>query len=126
MIVFGVILLMFSTTPPLLNVTDTMARGATAVYTVSVNDETLYQILLESVNNETNFDIVTSSSEMDFDHFMSLPYGDDFLYALEFSIAAGQSDGDESLTIPARNSGLVYVIIHDTGGNGGLFKLLIK
>lgn len=119
------ILLLLTASSPLLNVTDTMDRGATAVYTVSLDGETVYWIILESVDGQTNFDVATASCEMDFDHFMNLPYGEDFLYALEFAIARGLEDGNESLTLHSQNSGLVYVIIHDAGGNGGVFALKI-
>lgn len=119
------IFLLLTASSPLLDVTDTMDRGATAVYTVSLEDETVYWIILKSVDEQTNFDVVTASSEMDFDHFMSLPYREDFFYALEFAIVSGLEDGDESVTLPAQNSGLVYVVVHDAGGNGGLFSLKI-
>ncbi|MCK5133992.1 MAG: hypothetical protein KAR40_17815 [Candidatus Sabulitectum sp.] len=118
-------LLVLTAYSPLLDVTDTMDRGATAVYTISLDNETVYWIILESVDGQTNFDVVTASSEMDFDHFMSLPYREDFFYALEFAIVSGLEDGNESVTLPAQNSGLVYVVVHDAGGNGGLFSLKI-
>lgn len=126
MISFCAILLVLSASSPLLDVTDTMDRGATAVYTVSLDDETVYWITLQSVDSQTNFDIVTATSEMDFDHFMNLPYREDFLYALGFAIITGLEEGDESVTLPAQSSGMVYVIVHDTGGNGGLFSLKIQ
>lgn len=125
MISVYVILLMLTASSPLLDVTDTMDRGGTAVYSVSLDDETIYWIILEAVHGQSNFDVITASCEMDFDHFMSLPYREDFLYALEYAIVSGMGEGNESLTLPAQNSGLVYVIVHDTGGNGGLFALKI-
>ncbi len=119
-------ILLMITTSPLLDVTDTMDRGGTAVYTVSLDDETVYWIILESMDGRTNFDIVTSSSEMDFDQFMNLPYGEDFLYALEFAIVSGLEEGNESVTLPANHAGPVYIVIHDTGGNGGEYALKIQ
>ncbi len=120
------ILAVLTAASPLLDVTDTMDRGATAVYTVSLDHETVYWITLESVDGNTNFDVVTTSNEMDFDQFMSLPYGEDFVYALEFAIVSGVEPGNESLTLPASESSLVYVVVHDTGGNGGQFTLKIQ
>jgi len=125
MIYFGAVFIALAASSPLLDVTDTMDRGGTAVYTISLDAETMYWIVLESAEDQTNFDVLTASSEMDFDHFMSLPYGEDFYYALAFAIVSGLEDGDESLTLHAQNSGLVYVIVHDTGGNGGSFALKI-
>ncbi len=119
-------LLIMSTTSPLLNVTDTIDRGATAVYTVSLDNETVYWVVLESVGAFTNLDVIAASSEMDFDHFMNLPYGEDFLYALDYAIISGMEQGNESLTLPAENSGPVYIVVHDTGGNGGQFTLKIQ
>ena len=125
MIYLCTILIALSASSPLLDVTDSINRGATAVYTVSLDNETVYWVILESSNGQTNFDLLTASCEMDFDHFMNLPYGEDFLYALDFAIVAGLEPGDESVTLSNDNSGLVYVIVHDTGGNGGEFSLKI-
>lgn len=119
------ILLILTATSPLLDVTDNLDRGATAVYTVSLDEETVYWIVLQSVDGNTNFDVVSASEEMNFDHFMSLPYGEDFFYALEHAIVSGLEPGNESLTLPAQRSGPVYIIIHDAGGNGGTFSLKI-
>ena len=120
------ILAVLTATSPLLDVTDTMDRGATAVYTVSLDHETVYWITLESVGGQTNFDIITASSEMNFEQFMNLPYGEDFVYAMGFTIVSGMEPGNESLTLPASESGLVYIVVHDTGGNGGQFALKIQ
>ena len=62
---------------------------------------------------------------MDFENFMNLPYGEDFIYALDFAIVTGLEPGNESVTLSNENSGLVYVIVHDAGGNGGEFFLKI-
>ncbi|MCK5035363.1 MAG: hypothetical protein KAS73_05680 [Candidatus Sabulitectum sp.] len=126
MISFCAVLIALAASSPLLDVTDTMDRGGTAVYTVSLDEETMYWIVVESVDGQTNFDVITASYEMDFDHFMNLPYREDFYYALTFAIVSGLEDGDESLTHHAQNSGPVYVIVHDSGGNGGLFALKIQ
>ncbi|MCP4648230.1 MAG: hypothetical protein GY852_10955 [bacterium] len=126
MIIAYATFLMIAASSPLLDVTDSMDRGATAVYTVSLEDETVYWLILESVDGLTNFDVTTSSCEMDFDHFMNLPYGEDFLYALEFAIVSGLESGNESVTLPESNSGPIYVVVHDAGGNGGTFALKIQ
>ncbi len=119
------ILLLLTASSPLLDVTDTMDRGATAVYTVSLDDGTAYWVILESLDGQTNFDLTTASCEIDFDHLMNLPYGEDFLYALAFAIVSGLEAGSESVTLCTQNSGLVYVVVHDAGGNGGVFSLKI-
>ncbi len=125
MISLCAILIALATSSPLLDVTDSIDRGATAVYTVSLDNETVYWVILESSNGQTNFDLVTASSEMDFENFMNLPYGEDFIYALGFAIVSGLEPGNESVTLSNENSGLVYVIVHDAGGNGGEFSLKI-
>jgi hypothetical protein len=115
-----------SAASPLLDVNDTIDRGATAVYTVSLDNDTVYWVTLESVEEQTNLDVTAASSEMDFEHFMNLPYGEDFVYALDFAVVSGIEPGNESITLPAENSSLVYLIVHDTGGNGGQFTLKIQ
>lgn len=121
---FGIMALCSSS--PLLGVTDTIASGGTAVYTVSLQQETVYWITLLSENNTTDLNVVAASNEMDFEHFMSLPYREDFIYALEFSLAEGLEEGDESLTLPADYSGPVYIVVHDAGGAGGNYTLTIQ
>lgn len=125
MISICTVFLILAASSPLLEVTDSMDRGGTAVYTVSLDNDTVYWVILESVDDQTNFDIVTASDELDFDVFMNLPYGEDFLYALEFAIVSGLETGNESVTLPSQDSGPVYVIVHDAGGNGGMFSLKI-
>lgn len=125
MISIYAVFLILAASSPLLEVTDSMDRGGTAVYTVSLDSDTVYWVILESVDDQTNFDIVTASDELDFDVFMNLPYGEDFIYALEFAIVSGLETGNESVTLPSQDSGPVYVIVHDTGGNGGIFSLKI-
>ena len=111
---------------PLLDASDSIDRGATAIYSVSLDGETVYWLTLESVNGNSNLDVSVSSEDMIFDEFMNLPYGEDFRYALNFAIVSGEEDGDESITIPALDPGLVHIIVHDTGGNGGNFLLKIQ
>jgi len=111
---------------PLLDVTDTIQQGGTAVYTVSLEQDTVYWITLQSADGTTDLNISASSNDMDFEHFMNLPYREDFLYALEFAIATGLEIGDESVTLPAAYSGPVYIVVHDVGGDGGDFILKIQ
>jgi len=126
MILFHTLILILCSTSPLLDVSDTIPRGGTAVYTVSLEEETVYWIVLQSENGVTDLNVTASSNMMDFEHFMNLPYREDFIYALEFAIAAGLEEGDESVTLPAEYSGPVYVIVHDIGGGGGQFTLTIQ
>lgn len=126
MISFCAIILLLNASSPLLDITDDLEKGATAVYTVSLGENITYWITLQAVENETDFNITVASGEMDFEHFMGLPYREDFLYALEFSIASGLEVGNESVTLPAEHAGPVYVIVHDAGGNGGTFSLKIQ
>lgn len=111
---------------PLLDASDCIDRGATAIYSVSLDGETVYWLTLESVDGNSNLDVSVSSEDMIFDDFMNLPYGEDFHYSLEYAIVSGLEEGDESVTIPALPPGLVHIIVHDTGGNGGNFLLKIQ
>lgn len=113
------------TSSPLLEVTDTIQRGGTAVYTVSLGEETVYWITLVSLEGATDLNLAAVSEEMDFDHFMSLPYGEDFIYAMEFAVATGLTDGDESVTVSAAYSGPFYIVVHDAGHGGGEYSLTL-
>lgn len=119
-------LVLICSSPPLLEVTDTIDPGGTAVYTVSLGEESVYWLTLNSVGGNTDLHVAAASSEMDFEHFMTLPYREDFFYALEFAVTAGMEVGDESLTLPAEYSGPVYIVVHDAGGDGGEFALVIR
>ncbi len=123
---FHVLVLALCSSSPLLDVTDTIDRGGTAVYTVSLEEATAYWITLQSPGGITDLNIAASSNEMNFENFMNLPYGDDFIYALEFAIVTGLEEGDESLTLTADYSGPFYIVVHDTGGGGGEFILTIQ
>lgn len=125
MTLFHVLAIALCSSSPLLDVTDTIDRGGTAVYTVSLDGETAYWITLQSQSGATDLNIAAVSNEMNFEEFMNLPYGNDFLYALEFAIVAGLEEGDESLTLNALYSGPVYIVVHDAGGGGGQFILSI-
>ncbi len=126
MIFFQTALMILAASSPLLDVTDSIDRGGTAVYTVSLEEGTVYWIILQSPDGSTDLNISASSNDMDFEHFMNLPYREDFIYALDFAIAAGLEEGDESVTLPAAYSGPVYIVVHDAGGSGGEFILKIQ
>jgi hypothetical protein len=111
---------------PLLEAEDTLARGATAVYTVTVIQGTSYWILVETEGPAADVDIVVASKDMDFDHFMSLPYYEDFQYALGFALAEGVSEGeDESFSFTATYTGPAYLVVHDIGETGGSYELKV-
>jgi hypothetical protein len=118
-------LLILTGTTPLLETEDSLDRGTTVVYTVSMVEGIDYWVVLECIEPTSDFDIVVASREMDFDRFMSLPYFEDFLYAGDFALAAGSRQGSEDMTVSAPYTGVAYVIIHDTGETGGSYQLRI-
>lgn len=126
MLFYHVLIMTLCSSSPLLDVTDIIPKGGTAVYTVSLEEETVYWLTLRSEGGVTDLNVAASSNEMDFEQFMNLPYREDFLYALEYAIATGLSAGDESVTLPADYSGPVYIVVHDIGGGGGSFTLTIQ
>lgn len=121
-------LLFFSSSPPLLEVEDSLDRGATALYTVSLQEGTEYWIMLEAENggSETDFDVIVAGREMNLEQFMNLPYREDFEYARSHSCAAGCEAGDESLTVSAQYTGVYYIVVHDAGQTGGTFRLKLQ
>jgi hypothetical protein len=125
MSILACLVLLLTASSPLLDVEDSIQRGGTAVYTVSLESGKAYWVVLSSLAESTNLDIVVASFEMDLDHFMNLPYRQDFLYALEHSIIAGMQEGDESFTLQTPHTGPVHIVVHDSGGNGGGFTLVI-
>ncbi|PIE51379.1 hypothetical protein CSA37_11665 [Candidatus Fermentibacteria bacterium] len=124
--IIAAVLLIMNTTSPLLDVSDSIDRGGTAVYTVSLQEDVVYWIILQSKDGSTDLNLAAASDEMDFEHFMNLPYREDFLYALEYAIVSGLEDGDESITLPAGFSGPVHIVVHDQGGSGGEFILKVQ
>jgi hypothetical protein len=115
----------FAATSPLLEADDSLDRGATAVYTISLVEELEYWMILELPDSRSDFDVVVASKEMDFDEFMNLPYYEDFLYAREFVMAEGIVEGPESFTLYAPYTGPFYIVIHDVGGTGGDYSLKV-
>ena len=111
-----------STPPPLLEAEDTIARGATAMYTISLEEGLEYWVLL-NFEARMDLDIIIASDEMDYDEFIQLPYFEDYMYARGFAIAEGATDGTEDLVLTAPYTGTAYIIIHDIGETGGDYHL---
>jgi hypothetical protein len=121
----GILLGILTATTPLLEADDSLDRGATAVYTISLAEELEYWVILELPDPGSDFDVVVASKEMDFDEFMNLPYYEDFLYAREYVVAEGIVEGPESFTLHAPYTGPFYIVIHDVGGTGGDYHLKV-
>ena len=123
MTIFFLILATSLATPlPLLEAEDTIARGATAMYTISLEEGLDYWILL-NFENRMDLDIIIASDEMNYDEFIQLPYFEDFMYARGFAIAEGATEGTEDLVLTAPYTGTAYIIIHDIGETGGEYHL---
>ncbi|NOQ23085.1 MAG: hypothetical protein GQ565_10625 [Candidatus Aegiribacteria sp.] len=121
-IIFLILLTSLSTPPPLLDAEDTIARGATAMYMISLEEGLDYWVLL-SFEERMDLDIIIASDEMDYDEFIQLPYFEDYLYARGFAIAEGATEGTEDLVLTAPYTGMAYIIIHDIGETGGDYHL---
>ena len=119
---FLILAFSLSTPPPLLEAEDTIARGATAMYTISLEEGLDYWILL-IFEDRMDLDIIIASDEMNYDEFIQLPYFEDFLYARAFAIAEGATEGTEDLVLTAPYTGTAYIIIHDIGETGGDYHL---
>ncbi|MEN8209805.1 MAG: hypothetical protein ABFR50_11210 [Candidatus Fermentibacteria bacterium] len=123
MTLFFLILATSLATPqPLLEAEDSIARGATAMYTISLEEGLDYWILL-NFEGRMDLDIIIASDEMDYDQFIQLPYFEDFMYARTFAIAEGATEGAEDLVLTAPYTGTAYIIIHDIGETGGEYHL---
>lgn len=123
MTIFFLILATSLATPlPLLEAEDTIARGATAMYTISLEEGLDYWILL-NFENRMDLDIIIASDEMIYDEFIQLPYFEDYMYARGFAIAEGATEGTEDLVLTAPYTGTAYIIIHDIGETGGEYHL---
>ncbi|MCK5116595.1 MAG: hypothetical protein KAR44_08330 [Candidatus Aegiribacteria sp.] len=119
---FLILAFSLSTPEPLLEAEDTIARGATAMYTISLEDGLDYWILL-NFEDRMDLDIIIASDEMNYDEFIQLPYFEDFMYARAFAIAEGATEGTEDLVLTAPYTGTAYIIIHDIGETGGEYHL---
>ena len=123
MTLFFLILATSLATPaPLLEAEDTIARGATAMYTISLEEGLDYWVLL-NFEDRMDLDIIIASDEMNYDEFIQLPYFEDYMYARGFVIAEGATEGTEDLVLTAPYTGTAYIIIHDIGETGGEYHL---
>jgi len=103
-----------------LDASDYLAPGTTAVYPITFEEGREYWIVLDfDTDLVVDLDIVISSNEMDYEQFMMLPYYEDYMYAIEFSIAEGCTEGTEDFLVTGPYTGAVYLVIHDIGGTGG-------
>ncbi|GEM_PF-435580 len=115
-----------STPPPLLQAEDTISRGATVMYTISLEEGLEYWILLTfDETSGMDLDMLVSSDEMDYESFIQTPFYEDYVYAREFAIAEGATEGTEDFILTAPYTGTAYIIIHDIGETGGEYNLRI-
>lgn len=123
-----VFLLFFSSSPPLLDVEDSIERGGTALYTVSLQEGTEYWLVLDvrGENPEADFDVIVAGREMNLEQFMNLPYREDFEYARSHQCASGSEQGAESFTLSAGYTGVYYIVVHDVGNRGGAYRLKLQ
>lgn len=115
-------LALLSTPAPLLEAEDSIARGATAMYTMTLEEGLEYWVIL-SFEDGMDLDLLVASSEMDYDRFIQMPYFEDYMYAREFAITEGATEGSEDLVFTAPYTGTVYIIIHDIAETGGEYDL---
>jgi hypothetical protein len=125
MVLFALLASALTGSDPLLSADDTLARGATAVYTITICEGVDYWVLLNPVDPQANFDVVIASREMDFDEFMSLPYYEDYQYSRGFALAEGAGPAGESFTLTSPYTGPAYIVIHDIGTTGGDYELKV-
>lgn len=115
-----------TTAPPLLEASDVLERGATSMYTISMEEGTQYWILLSfDETGGRDLDLLVASSEMDYDEFIMTPYYEDYVYAREFALAEGATEGAEDLVLTAPYSGTAYIVVHDMGETGGEYDLRV-
>lgn len=123
-VLFLILITSISTPPPLLEAEDTIARGATAMYTITLEEGLDYWVLV-NFEDGMDLDIIIASNEMDYDEFIQLPYFEDYMYAREFAITEGATEGTEDLVLTAPYTGTAYIIIHDIGETGGDYHLRV-
>jgi hypothetical protein len=121
-VIFLIFAAAISTPPPILEAEDTIARGATAMYTITLEEGLDYWVLL-NFEDGMDLDIIIASNEMDYDTFIQMPYFEDYMYARGFAISEGATDGPEDLVLTAPYTGTAYIIIHDIGETGGDYNL---
>mgnify|MGYP000925291863 CR=1 FL=1 len=117
--------LFFSSSSPLLDVEESLDRGATALYTLSLQEGTEYWVVLEA-GGGADFDVIVAGREMNLEQFMNLPYREDFEYARGFACSEGTEPGNESFTLSAGYTGIYYLVVHDIGQQGGSYRLRIR
>jgi hypothetical protein len=117
-------LTVLSTPQPLLEAEDTIARGATAMYTITLEEGLEYWVLLTCAAG-MDLDVIVASDEMDYDEFIQMPYFEDYMYARGFALAEGATEGAEDFVLTAPYTGTAYIIIHDIGETGGEYDLRI-
>lgn len=121
-----IILASLSTPTPLLEAEDTIARGATAMFAISLDEGCEYWVLLDfNESGGRDLDILVASDEMDYDQFIQMPYFEDYMYARGFALSEGASEGVEDFVLTSPYTGTAYVIVHDIGETGGDFHLRI-
>lgn len=121
-ICFVIAATLLATPPPLLEAEDFIARGATAMYTVTLEEGLEYWVLL-TTEEGMDLDVLVASDEMDYDQFIQMPYFEDYMYAREFAISEGATEGEEDFVLTAPYTGTAYLIIHDIGETGGEYNL---
>lgn len=126
MICLIVFLVSMSSPAALLDADDSISRGATAMYTISLNEGYEYWILLDFDDTAgMDLDIIVASDEMDYNSFIQMPYFEDYIYSREFSLVEGVSEGVEDLILTAPYTGTAYIIVHDIGETGGDYHLRV-
>jgi len=118
------VLSLISTPPPILEAEDTIDRGATAMYTITLTEGLEYWVLL-NFDEGMDLDVVVVSDGMDYDMFIQMPYFEDYMYAREFAIAEGATEGQEDFILTAPYTGTAYIILHDIGETGGEYDLRV-
>ncbi|OPL18609.1 MAG: hypothetical protein AVO35_04565 [Candidatus Aegiribacteria sp. MLS_C] len=122
--IFSFLMALTATPPPLLEAEDVLARGATAMYTITLEEGLDYWVLLSCAEG-MDLDVIVASDEMEYDRFIQLPYFEDYVYAREFAISEGATDGGEDFVITAPYTGTAYIIVHDIGETGGEYDLRV-
>ena len=121
-ICFAVLATVLATPAPLLEAEDFIARGATAMYTVTLEEGLEYWVLL-TFEEGMDLDVLVASDEMNYEQFIQIPYFEDYMYAREFVISEGATEGEEDFVLTAPYTGTAYLIIHDIGETGGEYNL---
>lgn len=122
--IFAFLMALTATPPPILEAEDSIARGATAMYMITLEEGLEYWVLL-SCGEGVDLDVIVASEEMDYDQFIQLPYFEDYMYAREFAISEGATEDGEDFVLTAPYTGTAYIIIHDIGETGGEYDLRI-